>query len=297
MARSVSTADRISAALEQHGASPFRADDFYYVIEKTSQDPQRLVLIGGQAIEVWGVVLKVPPPVATSRGDTGPFHALTSDADWLGSSEDAKWLATLLGVGITALKIPGINDNSPSTAMLYLQREENHVVLMDFLMAVTGLDNKDVEARATELDIPTATGGTFKLRVLDPIHCLVSRMANLKAYASKRDTNGIDQTHWALSIVHAYLCAIIQNGVKPEQVASQVRRILELAEFGPAEYCYTHFQIDPLQCVSPQVLAFAGELFASKEWTIKLAGIEKKRQKWQRSQARVQAIRERRANQ
>lgn len=32
---------------------PFLPDDFYFVVDKTSRSPDRLVLVGGQALEVW----------------------------------------------------------------------------------------------------------------------------------------------------------------------------------------------------------------------------------------------------
>lgn len=68
------------------GLQPFLPPDFYYVLDKSSREPERLVLVGGQALEVWGVVLNVSPP--TAQSDQGHFHhALTVDADWLGGED------------------------------------------------------------------------------------------------------------------------------------------------------------------------------------------------------------------
>ena len=39
--------------------APFLPGDFYYVVDKTSLSLERLILVGGQALEVWGVVLDV----------------------------------------------------------------------------------------------------------------------------------------------------------------------------------------------------------------------------------------------
>jgi hypothetical protein len=63
--------------------APFLADDFYYVVDKTSREPERLVLVGGQALEAWGVVLDVVPPTPVVSGGQH-FHVLTIDTDWLG---------------------------------------------------------------------------------------------------------------------------------------------------------------------------------------------------------------------
>jgi len=45
--------------------APFSPSDFYYVLDKTSRSPERLILVGGQALEVWGVVLDVKPPLCS----------------------------------------------------------------------------------------------------------------------------------------------------------------------------------------------------------------------------------------
>ena len=39
--------------------APFLADDFYYVVDKTSREPERLVLVGGQALEAWAVKVEL----------------------------------------------------------------------------------------------------------------------------------------------------------------------------------------------------------------------------------------------
>ncbi len=115
MARALSTGKRLSRLAAKQGLAAFSPDDFYDVGAKVSQDPERLILVGGQALEVWGVVLGVPAPA----GDASP---LTEDADWLGSQDDARWLANLLGVGRTELQVPDFNDATPNTALMYLEK-------------------------------------------------------------------------------------------------------------------------------------------------------------------------------
>lgn len=268
MARALSTGKRLSRLAAKQGLAAFSQDDFYDVGSKVSQDPERLILVGGQALEVWGVVLGVPAPA----GDASP---LTEDADWLGSQDDARWLANLLGAGKTELQVPEFNDATPNTALMYLEQRTGKVLLMDFLRCVTGIANPDIRANAADLKVPRPGGGDpIQLRVLHPLHCLASRMANLQVHPAKRRGNGPVQAHWAVNIVRAYLTRIAFEA-SPAQVRGECHKVAKLAQFGAAEYCFTHFQIDPLQAVTNQVLAAGGDEFLAKDWPNTLARVEK----------------------
>lgn len=99
---------RLSAIAGQLGITPFSRDDFFYVTGKLAQEPERLVLVGGQALETWGVLLNVPAP-------NGQANPLTEDTDWLGSNADARWLANLLGIDRTEVVSPSLDDPTPPT--------------------------------------------------------------------------------------------------------------------------------------------------------------------------------------
>jgi len=260
--------------------SPFSSDDFYYVIDKTSRAPERLVLVGGQALEVWGVVLNVAPPPSIEKNEAH-FHALTVDADWLGQKTDAEWLSNLLGIDHTELCIPEIGDPTPSTAILYLERD-GRVMLMDFLATITGLKNPELMKYAADVPIDLPDGRTVPLRVLDPVHCLASRMANLKAYESKRNGSGPIQATWAVDILRAYLNYMVQHGAPEKIIRKQCHRVAELAEFGSkaAEFCFTQYQIDPLVAIDARVVAAGGADFEGTDWPKTVERIQRKRAKW-----------------
>lgn len=260
--------------------APFLPGDFYYVVDKTSRSPERLILVGGQALEVWGVVLDVKPPSAVTI-DEQHFHALTVDTDWLGQKADAQWLADLLGRDHTELSIPAVGDHTPSTAVLYLERN-GRVVLMDFLASVTGIQNADLLKYAAEVDVTMPDGRRVPLRVLDPVHCLLSRMANLKAYASKRAGNGPLQAQWAMDILRAYLRYMVACGAPEDTMRKQCHRVAEIAEYGSkaAEFCFTRYQIDPLLAVDADVVAAGGTPFATKDWPATVARIRRKQSAW-----------------
>ena len=267
--------------------TPFLPGDFYYVVDKTSRSPDRLVLVGGQALEVWGVVLDVKPPSAVASGEQH-FHALTVDADWLGQKADAQWLADLLGSDHTELLIPAVGDPTPSTAVLYLERN-GRVMLMDFLAYITGIDNTELLKFAAEVDVPMPDNRSVPLRVLDPVHCLLSRMANLKAYASKRAGNGLLQARWALDILSAYLRYMVACGAPEDTMRKQCHRVADVAEYGSkaAEFCFAQYHIDPLQAVDETVVAAGGAGFAEKDWPLTVARIRRKQDKWLKKVSRA----------
>lgn len=264
----------------RRGLDPYRPTDFYYVLDKSSRQPDRLVLVGGQALEVWGTLLNVPPPVAEEK-QGNYYHALTVDADWLGCRDDAEWLAELLGVERTQLCIPAPDDPTANTAVLYLERD-SRIMLMDFLATVTGLDNDEIKKFAPDVVITSDLGQQFNLRVLDPIHCLQSRMSNLKAYATKREGNGPDQAAWAVDLVRAYLLYLVNNGAPEKTMRSQCHRVAELAEYGAkaAEFCFANYGIDPLQAVTGEVITAAGQQFQEMDWPITTARIRAKQEHW-----------------
>lgn len=269
---------RLSKIVGRVGIASFNRDDFFYVTSKVSQQPDRLVLVGGQALETWGTVLKIPSP-------DGQTDFLTKDADWLGSRADAEWLAQLLGLERTEILTPNFGDSTPNTAIIYLEREDSQVLLMDFLRCVTGLQNQDIEALAVPIDIPSPGGGVFTLRVLHPLHCLISRMANLAEHPSKRQGNGPLQARWAVDIVHAYL-----NRLKAEATPTQVRKacyfVADMARYKYAEYCYVNYQLDPLAAITKDILDAGGQEFKSNDWPRVVGRVEQQRQKWRQRQLR-----------
>lgn len=262
------------------GLDPYRPTDFYYVLDKSSRQPERLVLVGGQALEVWGTLLGVRAPVAEElQGNY--YHALTIDADWLGHRDDAQWLAELLGVEHTQLCIPAPDDPTPNTAVLYLERD-SRIMLMDFLANVTGLENDEIKKHAADVVLTSELGQQFTLRVLDPIHCLQSRMSNLKAYQTKRDGNGPVQAAWAVDLVRAYLLQLINIGASEKTMRRQCHRVAELAEYGAkaAEFCFTHYDIDPLLAVVDEVITAGGSQFKAIDWPATESRIRARQQHW-----------------
>lgn len=270
---------RLSALVRQNGIDPFTAEDVLYVSQHASKAPEGLILVGGQAIETWGIFFNVLAPT----GDQAP---LTEDIDWLGGKRDALWLCERLGKNATEVYFPSAHDNSPSSALAYLERPGGRILMMDFLRGIVGPTNEEVQRLAVPVQFDQTT-----LQVLHPLLCLESRMANLAVLPSKRQGNGPLQAIWAIDIARAYLEHRGQNAT-PGQIASDCRLMVELAEFKHGRYCWLNYKLDPLCAISSHVLAMAGEGFVTKEWPHILARVTFKRDQWDEQASRpVQQIR------
>jgi hypothetical protein len=208
---------------------------------------------------------------------TGDRHPLTEDTDWLGSRKDAQWLCDLLGKD-AELHLPDPSDSTPSSGLAFIERPGQRVIMMDFLRTIAGLENSEIEKLAVSIALKGVT-----LRVLHPLLCLESRMANLAILPSKRRGNGPMQAEWAINIAAAFLRKSL--AADTTQAANGCRRIAELAEFKHGKYCYLNFGIDPLKAVPKEVVDSINGGFASQEWPRTVARIEGKRLQWRRQQA------------
>lgn len=288
MASSVSAKHgAIARLVEANGLAAFTPEDFFSVSKQVSVDPSRLILVGGQALEVWSVLLNAPAP-------NGNGNPLTEDTDWLGSAKDAEWLANQLGSTMSIeLKVATLDDSTANTAVMLLHRDgTERVLLMDFLHSVTGLTDKEIHALAVPIELPhQETGEKVTLRVLHPLHCMASRMANLKTHENKRNGNGVQQALWAIDILAAWLKTVARDSDE-KQMRKACKSVAELAQKDYAKYCYQNYELDPLRAVSPDMVAAGGMGFSTMGWRTTIERIDRQRRRQATNQAETQARRE-----
>ena len=267
---------RLSAHVNQHGIDPFRFDDFVFVGRLAANAPNPLVVVGGQALETWGHFFGVPSPL-------GNANPLTEDTDFLGSRQDAIWLCLRLGKDATEIHFPSADDTGPSTALAYLRRSDGRVLMMDFLRTIVGPSNADVQKWA----VPLRVADAVDIRILHPLLCLESRMANLECIPGKRNGNGPIQAQWSVSIVAAYLEHMpFASTDDADELAKACRKVAEMAEFKSGRFCWLNYKLDPLAAISPSVVQRCGAGFANQEWPRVVDRIRAKRIGWEKFQQR-----------
>lgn len=257
---------RLSAHVNRYGIDAFTAEDFKFVSQKLSHDPDRLILVGGQALEIWGAILNVLAP-------TGDGHPLTADTDWLGGKRDAKWLCDLLGTHVE-LYLADDFDSTPSTAYAYLQRPDGRVIMMDFLRSIIGPTNEQV----AKLAVPVRVSG-ITLNVMHPLLCLESRLANIAVIPAKRNGNGVMQAQWAVQIVNAYLLKITAEG-DLKQANKACHRIASIAQSDHARDCFRGYSLDPMLAVCDKVVDAIGGRFKTDDWPRTQQMVDRKRSRW-----------------
>lgn len=256
----------------------FTPPDFNYVAGHVAEIPDELILVGGQAVAAWGIYYDVPAPKSE-------MPALTADTDWLGYQPAAEALCKAIERDHThiELTLAAPFDSSANTAIAIIQREERRL-LMDFLRQITGLENKAIERLALTINI---SGNN--LRVMHPLHCLISRFANLKSHAIKRVGAGPAQAMWMISIIRRYLETLPERGAPPEEVAKSIRLVSKLAEHQPGKFCFVEMNLDALDSIPDVAVAYAGKGFANEEWPRVLKRIHGKRQDWMRRHEKKQS--------
>lgn len=227
------------------------------------------MLVGGQALEAWGHFFGVVPP-------TGNHEPLTEDTDFLGNKEDARWLCKLLGKDETELVLAKDFDPSPNTAIAYIRRPDDRILMIDFLRAIIGVSNEDIGKTSVRVEV-----AGNQLQVLHPLLCLKSRLANLEQLAVKRSGNGVMQAKWSIDIVRAYLLDLLGRNVSQRELIQQFSMVSEISEFGAGPYCYKNFGLDPLTAITSDMVEQIGTRFVTDDWPRRLARIEAKRQKYQ----------------
>ncbi|MBK6005353.1 hypothetical protein JJB11_04540 [Ramlibacter ginsenosidimutans] len=270
---------RLIEIVKERGISAFTYDDVKFVSKPLFANPERLILVGGQALEVWGVLLKVPPPTGV---------ALTEDTDWLGSKDDAKWLIESLGPIASDLQIPDVTDPTPSSALAFIQRQEERILMMDFMKTIVGPDEHAIRKLAVQVTLMD----DVKLAILHPLHCLESRLGNLTSIPSKRGGNGPMQAKWAMDIAREFILGMVRSGQPADEVQKACKMVSGLVESKQkrhyARYCHIHYGINPLDAVPAEAVQYVGGGFENDEWPRVIERVTHKLASWREIAARTQ---------
>lgn len=138
------------------------------------------------------------------------FRPFTSkDIDYFGQKEVAMKLANALN---GKLRLPDINDATFQTAAVEAEVNGVHVEI-DFLNHVLGI-SRGIEAGVVDLVIPYTRGGTratVTVRLMHPLHCLQSRVANI-IKLRRTDEIARRQAEAAPIVLRAFIADALADG-------------------------------------------------------------------------------------
>lgn len=210
----------------------------------------RQVLVGGQALNFWLMYYEID----VSHIKT-PF-VLTQDVDFLSSIREAKELATAIGAKIELVSNLSINDVCVATAT-FKSASSDATLVIDFINTVCGIEDNEIIKHA----VPAAIDDRI-LKVMHPIHTLVSRIANLHSIPHKRNTTGIEQARLSVLIAKSSLDVYISNG-DMHSAHQLIRKVYDLARSPSGYYVFEYFHIDVLDAVNDVISNFREEVVIS----------------------------------
>lgn len=179
-----------------------------------------VVLIGGQAVAIWGAQLMTYLPA-------GQAPVTSRDVDFQGERSDVELAAQLLG---GRLYVPRFDDVTPQTGKAVFVDSEGYERTLDFLAEPHGLIAEDVRRTAVPIRIAMEDGREIPLWVMHPERCLRSRVANT-SLPGKRTALARRQLDAAIQLVPAFGRFLLDEGIDPRVVTKLNERVFELARY------------------------------------------------------------------
>jgi hypothetical protein len=167
-------------------------------------DQQDTIIVGGQAINIWAEYYSGTIDIA----HYGPFTS--KDIDYFGKRRTAALLANSLN---GTLAIPTLDDVTPESAIVTATIGETTVEI-DFLSNILGVAENDLKKRALVLSIPVSNQANCQdvaIRVMHPLHCLQSRVANF-IVLGRHDAATIRQLKVAQMVLTSYIHELLALG-------------------------------------------------------------------------------------
>lgn len=205
---------------------PISARDVLALLARLGDVADRIVLVGGQAVNLWSEFYLAQGRAPELLADA-PFTS--KDIDFCGSHEAARLFAARVRQG--RAKLATLDDATPNVGVVLFVDDGGHERVVDFLGAPFGMKAREVERNSVRLDVlddaGVSTGTTY--RVMHPVDCLESRVHNVAGLADAYDTpRGRRQLHASVICAREALRDIIDTPAS--DAFDPVRAVLDLDE-------------------------------------------------------------------
>lgn len=179
-------------------------------IAKILEGDNRAFVVGGQALNLWAEYY------APGAAELLEFRPYTSkDIDYFGQKEVARKLAEGLG---GTVKVPDANDTTFQTALVEATVDGIEIGI-DFLSHVKGVQ-RGLEEGVSDLIIPYMHGAVeteLAIRLMHPLHCLQSRVANVLEL-DRKDGTSQRQLAAAPIVLREYINEALSDGEEREAI-------------------------------------------------------------------------------
>lgn len=167
-------------------------------------DDERAFIVGGQALNLWAEYY------AARAAELNEFRPFTSkDLDYFGQRDVAQKLADGLGGSI---RFPDA-DNATFQTALVTANIRGIEIGIDFLSYILGV-RRGLEEGVVDLTIPYRIGedsGEIAVRLMHPLHCFQSRMANI-IKLHRADDTARRQAEAAPIVLREFIAEALEDG-------------------------------------------------------------------------------------
>jgi hypothetical protein len=202
---------------------PLAFEDAFAVLGPALPDGG-FVLVGGQALNLWLLLYRETEPTLSDIG------AVTSDdVDFQGTYAEAQRIHDALKG--SRLELGDFKSGTFVTAIVTFRDPAGNERQLDVLRSIHGpLSPEDVREAAVSVQLRDRDGHLTDtwVRVLHPLHCLVSRFYNTHSLPKYQSDRGIRQARAALGCARAYLRQLCEEGERRKALAG-VEIVAELA--------------------------------------------------------------------
>jgi hypothetical protein len=198
-------------------------------------------LIGGQALNFWAEQYSGR---AEALADQGPFAS--KDVDFCGTQDDVRRCAAAVGGKPT---YQPTDAHSLCVGVVHYIDVHEEPRQLDFLSKPFGLETEPVSDMSFPVDVTGTGGATARIRVMHPLHCWMSRVANVGGLEKYRTDHGFRQLRASILCMRAFLGGLLDEGeenVRPVlKLNESIFRFSVASEY--AEFVRREYGIEPFE--------------------------------------------------
>ena len=196
-----------------------------------------VVLVGGQSVMFWAHHYQL----------LNQHESFTTDIDLFGNSADIESADARLIAVHHETKYAELDDSSPNSGVILINATGRAKVRVVYLWSVYGLAGSDIQERSVPLKM---SGFKHALRVLHPLMCLESKVANIGAFPLKRDAFGVKQADLSIQIARSYVEGLLQQQ-RQRDALNAVERIFRIAQMDASSFAWHVFALDVTKAIPP----------------------------------------------
>ncbi len=165
------------------------------------------IIVGGQSINLWAQYYRSDPELTK----LGPL--VSNDVDFFDNDAAIQQLASRLTKG--EVRKPAIDDATPNSAVIRGMLGDRNVEI-DFMASILGVPSSSITRNFVSLqDAATINGQRIKLRLMNPLDCVRSRLANINTL-KRTDTRSITQAIASIIVLDNYVNDLLEQKITRE---------------------------------------------------------------------------------